>query len=434
MLALCIAAGGCTSYSGRTRDARAALDAGNPREAVNIFNKRMDVESEKELPSKLQGENVLFVLERSVALQSLGDYDDSSRDLEAADKSVEVLDFTHSTMDDISKFMFSDDSGPYQAPAYEKLLINTLNMVNYLVRGDLSGARVEARRFSVMQQYVNTNNPKLAVVGAPGAYLAGFTFEKSKEPGEALHYYDEALLHSEFRNLIGPVTRLSKLDGYRTERIKQVLAEKAPEEAEDSAEILVVMSYGRVPAKIALRIPIGLALTLASDDLSPASRAQANTLAAQGLVTWINFPSLPKPQPVPWVPTFNVDQRPVALEGVLAVDEEAVKAWNSTKGKMIASAITRLVTRVVAGEVTRRATGGGTLGFLASLGAQATLTAFDTPDTRSWSTLPARIAIGRIRVPAGQHTVDMAVGTERRQKVLNLQPGGWAVLNLTMLR
>jgi len=36
--------------------------------------------------------------------------------------------------------------------------------------------------------------------------------------------------------------------------------------------------------------------------------------------------------------------------------------------------------------------GGGSGAALLSLGAQVTLTAVDTPDTRSWATLPARIA------------------------------------------
>ena len=89
-------------------------------------------------------------------------------------------------MDDIAKFMFSDSSGPYQAPPYEKLMINTLNMVNYLTRGDLSGARVEARRLAVMQQFITEHEAKGAVVGVPGSYLAGFTYERSKEPGRSL--------------------------------------------------------------------------------------------------------------------------------------------------------------------------------------------------------------------------------------------------------
>jgi hypothetical protein len=436
-LLFCFCNVGCASYSDKVRDARSALDAGRPREAIASFNKRLGVESEKQLPDEIRGENVLYLLERSVALQSVGEYTLSSRDLEVADKQVEVLDFTHSTLDDISKYMFSDDSGPYQSPAYEKLMINTLNMINYLVRGDLNGSRVEARRLATMQQFIDESDPTHAGVGATGSYLAGFTFEKSREPSEALRFYDEALQHNTYDSLIDPVTQLAKIDGYRTEQIKGMLSrapKDSPDPPADSAELLVIVGYGRVPAKIAQRIPIGLALTLASGDLSPGSRAQANQLAAQGLVTWINFPTLPKPGPVRSVPMIQVDQRAIPADGTVPVDELAVAAWRETKGKMIASAITRVITRVVAGEVTKKATGGGALGFLASLGAQVTLTATDTPDTRSWSTLPARLAVARIRVPAGKHVIDVAVSGERKQQTVELKPGGWAAVNLTVLR
>ena len=440
LVAVALCASACASYSDKVRDARVVRDQGRTRDAVTIFNQRLEVQSEKELPDEIKGEKVLYILERSVALQSLNQYDLSSRDLEVADKQVEVLDFTHSTMDDISKFMFSDDSGPYQSPAYEKLMINTLNMVNYLTRGDLNGARVEARRLAVMQQFINERDPKHAGVGAIGSYLAGFTFEKSKQAGEALRFYDEALQHEEFRGLAEPLRRLAKLDAYRGQKITQLLAANKSatatdaEPPSDTGELLLIVGYGRVPAKVAERIPIGLALTLASSDLSPTNRAQANRLAAQGLVTWINFPMLPKPRPMSQVPQCSVDQRAVPIDGSVAVDELAVDAWRETKGKMIASCITRVITRVVAGEVAKRATGGGTLGFLASLGTQVAMTATDTPDTRSWSTLPARIAIARIRVPAGQHVVDLAVSGGQKRQTVNLSPGGWAVVNLTVLR
>jgi hypothetical protein len=47
---------GCAGYSDRTRDARAALDAGRTRDAVALFNERLGVKTEKELPSDLKGE------------------------------------------------------------------------------------------------------------------------------------------------------------------------------------------------------------------------------------------------------------------------------------------------------------------------------------------------------------------------------------------
>ena len=91
-----------------------------------------------------------------------------------------------------------------------------------------------------------------------------------------------------------------------------------------------------------------------------------------------------------------------------------------------------MITRIVAGETTRRVAGGGVVGALLSLGTQATMTAVDTPDTRSWSTLPARIAFGRVRVPPGRRVIRLqAQGVEKRQ-VIDLPKGGWAVVPLTV--
>jgi len=306
---------------------------------------------------------------------------------------------------------------------------------NYLARGDLNGARVEARRFATMQQFVAEHDNQGKSLSGPGSYLAGFVFEKSGDPGEALRYYDEALQLGTFDSLAEPVARLGARDSYRSPSITKLIEEHpASPTGDDSADVLVVVCYGRVPAKVAHRVPIGLALTIASTYMSPAQRSKANYLAAQGLVTWVNFPTLGKPHGEYGVPEFFVDQRQLPLEGALAVDLEAARAWKDVQGAVVASAITRLITRVVVGETTRRVSGGGLLGAVLSLGAQATLTATDTPDTRSWSTLPARIAIGRLRVPAGRHAIRLrARGFEKSQQV-DLKPNGWAVIPLTVLR
>ena len=72
--------------------------------------------------------------------------------------------------------------------------------------------------------------------------------------------------------------------------------------------------------------------------------------------------------------------------------------------------------------------------ILVSLGAQATLTAFDTPDTRSWETLPARVAIARVRLPAGKHTVHLEARGVRRDVTVDVEKGGWQVVSLMALR
>ncbi len=473
---LSVFATGCAGYSARTLDARKALDAGQPKQALALYNEELEVESSKDLPEDLGGEASLLILDRSMILQQVEDFTLSSRDLEVADKQIEMLDFSRSAVDDIGKYIFSDDTGPYKAPPYEKLMINTMNMVNYLARGDLSGAKVEARRFAIMQKYLRDHEDPAASMLAPGSYFAGFAFEKAGSPDEALRFYDEALARASFPSLVEPVRRLRDISGFDSPRLRQLVGEappSVPANVPDSvpassantapptatladanpqvaaptapapqapalepaqAELLVVINYGRVPAKVAKRIPIGLALTYAALYMSPAQTSQANALAAQGLVTWVNYPELEKTHRTLATPGFALNGQWQRLEGALAVDREAKRAYDEQRGAIIASAITRMISRVVAGEAARMAAGSNEgLGLLLSLGTQAALTATDTPDTRSWATLPARIAIGRVRLPPGEHQVLVQAQGVRKEAKVKLAPGGWAVVSLTVL-
>ena len=435
---------GCAGHAAHTEEARSALDAGNARAALESLDEQLEVKGPGDLPENTGGDNALFLLDRAMVLQQIAStskadkgnsYKLSSRDLETADKQVEILDLSRGAVDDIGKYLFSDATGPYKAPTYEKLMINTMNMVNYLVRGDLQGAKVEARRLAVMQRYVNEHEGRGASLSGPGSYLAGFAFEKSNDASEALHYYDEALEYGDYASLDDAVRRRAGQASYRTPRITEILKEgAATTPSADTGEILIIIGFGRVPAKIAKRIPIGLALTFVSGALSPTDASKANYLAAQGLVTWVNYPELGRPRGTWETPGFALDGSWQKLEGALAIDQEAKKAWDDAKGTVIASAITRLIARVVTGEVVRRSTGGGLVGALLSLGTQATLTAVDTPDTRSWSTLPARLAIGRVRVPAGRHFVDLEASGIRHRTTVDIAPGGWAAVNMTVLR
>lgn len=435
---------GCAGHAAQTQAARTALDAGQPKQALAELNDKLDVKRAEDVPTDIKSDKILFVLDRSMVLMQLGRYDLASRDLELGDKQLMVLDFSHGTKDDVGKYLFSDDSGPYRAPTYEKLLVNTMNMMTYLARGNLEGARVEARRMSVLTDYFKNAGEASKAFVAPGSYLAGFIFEKSGQADEALRYYDEALARAHFTTLDEPVARLAAHGSFRSPRLEAIIsrgateggaeANASPEGGDDTGDLLVVVNYGRVPAKVAERVPIGLALTYASGFISPYDANRANRLAAQGLVTWINYPSLGRPKGQWSTPLFGVDGQSQGLDGALAVDVAAQKAWEDIRGQVITSAITRMIARVVAGEAVRRSSKDNVVGLLLSLGTQATLTAVDTPDTRSWSTLPARIAIGRTRVKAGTHVVELDVRGDRLRQKVTIKPGGWAAVVHTVLR
>jgi hypothetical protein len=435
---------GCGGHEARTLKMRTALDQGRPRDAVAAIEKELDV-GPGELPKDIEGDNALLVLDRASILQSLAEFAPSKRDFEAADKAIDMLDLARNAGDDIGKYIFSDDAGRYRAPPYEKLLINTLNIVNYLELNDLNGARIEARRLAVIHRYYKDQLKETddAIVGL-GGFLAGFAFEKSGSVDQALRFYDDALAaagEGGYGSLRGSIAQLATQGSYTTPRIRAVVESAKPlpplEETEQ-AEILLVAGYGRVPHKIAERVPIGLALTYVSGAIHPNDYAAANALAAQGLVTWVNFPTLAPGQGEYGAPTCTVNGHRVALDTAVDVAGEVRKEWKKVETAAIVSAITRMVTRAAVGAGTgaavKAASDNGLLAILASLFVQGTLTALDTPDTRSWETLPARISVVRVRVAPGKHRVVLSGRGVERTKTLELGKGDWAVVSLMALR
>ena len=435
---------GCKTFSDSTAGARTALDANQPQEALKAINGALKVRSADETPSPLRKNDALLLLDRAMILQELRDYEKSSRDFQTADKAIEILDFSRTTANEISRYLFTDSAGPYKARPYEKLMLNSLNMVNYLVRDNLEGAKVEARRFTVMRDYLLRGNDEgekrdIGEAGVVGSYLAGFTFQESGQREEALRYYDEALQAKTIQSLAGPVRELLPRSGFRTERLEALSKEgskpAAGSSARGDAELLIVVSYGRVPAMVAKRLPIGLALTLAAAFLPPGTGQQARRLAGQGLVTWINFPELgPSVRYAsPLVTVDNVAQ-PVDLVNIDAI---ARKSWEDSKGQVIAAAVVRMVARAAIGAGVGVATGQASkrsgLGVLAALVTQGGLAAADKPDTRSWATLPARIGLVRLRLPAGMHQVAVEIAGRRYVTDVDLIGGQGAVVDFTDL-
>ncbi len=438
-----IAVAGCKTFSDYTRDTRSALDVSDLDRALHATNRALDVKQAENVPDSLRKNDALLLLDRAMVLQARSQYDWSSRDFQVADKAIEILDFSRSTSDEIIRYMFSDSAGPYKARPYEKLMLNTLNMINYLAPGNLEGARVEARRFSVMRDYLlgaeKVDHEAVKQAGVPGSYLAGYSFEKSGAPDAALRYYDEVLQAQAVPSLTDPIQSLAQRSGYRTPRLESVVTGAAERTtvSNDAAEVMIVINYGRVPALVAQRVPIGFALTIAAAFLSPAATQQARRMAAQGLVTWINYPELgPSPTEYP-VPLVTIDGQSQGVHVIADVDAVARRAWEESKGRVMAAAVTRMLTRAAvgagAGVAVGKASGQSSLGVLTSMITQASMAAADKPDTRSWATLPARIAVVRAQLAPGQHVVDVTVLGRRHRLETTIGPSEWVFLDVSEL-
>ncbi|MFZ1865617.1 MAG: hypothetical protein WAU39_15445 [Polyangiales bacterium] len=433
----------CKTFADQTLRTRTALDANDPRKALRASNAALGVDNAGEIPEPLEKNDALLLLDRAMVLQALADYQASSKDFEVADKALEILDFSRSTANEITRYLFTDSAGPYKARPYEKLMLNSLNMVNYLALGDLEDARVEARRFTVMRDFLRGDEgaPR-EVDGADivGSYLAGYTFEQSGNAEEALRYYADALRVKKLSSLAEPVQRLMQRSGYRTPVLQSVVKDlpmpAQPSTTEHEGELLIIVSYGRVPALRARRVPIGIALSVAAAFLPIEMEQQARRLAGQGLVTWVNYPELGEAYQYS-EPVVTVNDVTRAFEAVADVDAIARQAWERSKGRVMAAAVIRMIARGAIGAGVGVATGKATdqsgVGVLAALLTQAAMVAADKPDTRSWATLPAHIGVVRTRVPPGSYQIGVSISGRNYVADVKLEAGQWLLLDFTDL-
>jgi hypothetical protein len=428
--ALAIAApllGGCSSgMSFRTRTMRTALDAADPRRALDALNHELHVKRDDALPARLRGDDALLVLDRATIQQSIAALANSQRDYDVAYHALDVLDLAHGTSDEIARWLFSASAGRYVAPVHEKVLLDTLDLVTYLEAGDLSGARVEARRLAVTQRTLRDRGGGAGVAAtddlpslAFGALLAGFAFEKSGDLDEAQRWYADAA------------------------SVYPRAAPPAGDARDGSGELLLVVGWGRVPHRIAEHVPIGAAVARASGALSPEDRAAAKRAAHDGLLTWVHYPTLAPDTPLDGpdgAPRVVVDGAPVRLDAVLDVTAEVRAAWKRVEPLVMAAATTRAVARAAAGHAIEGATSASkdedvrAVSALTSLLLQIALNAADVPDTRSWETLPARLALARVRVPAGAHRVALDARGWHREGTLEVAAGGYDALSVLGLR
>jgi hypothetical protein len=350
------------------------------------------------------------LLERAMVSQAQGYYAASARDLGKADEELEILDISNDAVGAVGKYVYSDSSTKYHTSPVEKLALNSMNMLNYLAEGDLGGARVEAKRFTVMRDYLTEHDPD-AVSGTAGAYLAGFVFERLGEPDTANRYYDEV-------RRAGAVTT-------------------KPRTRPLPAEILTVVSLGRVPVKAPERMPIGAAIGLAgayvTGDLDVLGYAATKVLV---------YPELKATPPVFTGATVVVDGVETAVDLLGDFGAELAAEYEKLKPKILAAALSRMIVRAAAAEGARAAgqqagDAGEVLGWVAALATEATLVAFDKPDTRSWTLLPERVFVSRSVVAPGRHVVDVDLTgylSERRSVEVEVPPGGFAVVVVTPLR
>ncbi|HYD49674.1 MAG TPA: hypothetical protein VEB21_15065 [Terriglobales bacterium] len=433
LLLLC---SGCATYTDHVIRANQAAIAGDYPSAIAEINELLDVDSADEMPRRWGADAALLTLERAVLQQAVTRYPASARDLSAAEQEIELLDLTTDPVGVLGGYIYSDTAKPYKAPPSERLALNAINVLNYLAVGDLNGAAVEVRRFQTMREFLASERIDDHGVASFGSYLAGFVFDRRGEADRALRYYDEALAVGPLPSLAVPASRLARIGNYRGRHLSSVLA-SAPRAAvgaapaDESSEILVVISYGRVPVKVPQRIPVGAAIGIAgaavTDDVRWLSR---------GVAKMVVYPELSPVHQVLGPPTVRVDGRLVAADPLIDFERVVRNEYQTIKPKIIAAALVRMAARAGIAEGAR--IGGrqesAALGEVLALVVEGALTGLDRPDTRSWTMLPGRVAVARVQVPPGSHEVEVTFAgapAARRLGSVEVLDDGYAAVVVT---
>jgi hypothetical protein len=416
LLLLPVLLGGCaassvfTPYPSTARAYRAALDSGAPEAASAKIGTKTE-----------SADGMLYLLEKGRIDQLGGQADNSRTDFDAAidrfaQQDNRAIISASSYAASGASLLTNDNARPYEGRTYERVFVHQYQALNYLAKGDGTGALVEVRRANQIQvdalakkdakvddarneaqqkgmdedrydQYFSAmdlaaGRVKSGFQNAATFYLSGLIYEATGSVNDAYIDYRKALeivpdnpylqkdvVRTGLRTGLDDVKKLAKQIGN---------VQYGPRTGE--GEVIVYVEEGYVPEKRSIGIPIWTTKTL-------------NT------VSFPLYDSSPAPAPV----VVQIDGQ--SLESALLVDTRAlaVRTLKDEVPGMLARAFLRLLTKQ---EMQRQAQNNDSTGLLGLVTTVYSLVT-DQPDLRSWLTLPGSGQVIRLSLPAGDHSLSL---------------------------
>jgi hypothetical protein len=384
---------GCASF--RLDDAQTNLRSSfamhNYAQTVDLLKKydRRDVYKSKD--------DVLYNLEMATATHFDARYDSSEYYYGQAEEEIDAL-FTKSISRGITSFLFSNDNAlSYNGEAYEDVYLNAFNSLNFIHRGDLEGALVEARRMAYKLSRIETKyegvakalskadtlgrgdwkTGKQSVQDSPfSRYLASVLFAKSGKPDDARIEY-EKLLES-----IGqlPAAFAPRINKQELQKIKNG----------NAYNVLLVGFAGRAPIKYQNDVR----LYLDNDDLYlkfslPALRLYKSRVKSVHAVVGDSSQ----------IPLQLIERMDVVAKEVYSVKEPIIYA------RTFVRSLAKAIGTNAAGRAVKKENKG--LGLLVNILGKVGQEFTEKADTRSWQTMPGQAYVHTLKLPAGRHQIEM---------------------------
>ncbi|MBI1862404.1 MAG: hypothetical protein HYR96_15940 [Deltaproteobacteria bacterium] len=354
---------GCANYASRIREPRSYIEFGRYDAAI---------EDLKALVERDDNDRLLYLMDLGIAYHAAGLYSEAIETFLKADKLAEIKDYT-SLSQEIGSFILNDNLKFYQGENFEKVLINTYLAIDYTLAHQWDDALVECRRVNQKIDRMINEGGLPYERNAFAKYLAATLFEARGEYNDAFVDYRQLLKWNvDHRYLAESLLRMSDRlkSSQELAEYKQEFGKRNYRLDKGQGELVLILEQGKSPYKVPYE----------GFNLIP--RFQKNYYSSLSGV-------------------LRVGERTAESHPFFDIEQVAIKELNDKIGRIMAKKIGGTVAKaVIADQIYQR---DKALGILAWIAMRAT----DQADLRSWSTLPARLQLARLVVPAGRHDVSL---------------------------
>lgn len=348
---------------------------------------------------------LIYLLDAAMVDMQCGNLEAAQSNFRNAEDLAERL-WTESISRNVLSLAANDTVLAYAGEDFERVMIHLMSAIGYLQAGQPDEALVEVRRLDTLLAVYNDKYEKKNVYkeDAFARYLSGILHEADGAWDEAFIDYRRAvevyredyreygtglpeMLLADLVRAASAVDRVADIEGLvSADRIDRSYRFDEPP---DQGSVVIIAFAGYAPRKVQDMVviptphgPIGVAFPRM--EVAPARCSQGR----------LNL--------------YGTDQ---FYESDLVLVEEinriAVKNLEDRKGRILAKAIARTVAKQVAiHSIARSSDNRNDQRTIEAILNLVNILLVERADTRSWRTLPGRIYMTRMHVPAGEYTVE----------------------------
>lgn len=347
------------------------------------------------LAKKKDDDQLVYLFDYATALQAAGKYKESNDYYLEADRLSDLKNYLS-----LSRFsgslLLSEEYMQYKGEDYERLLINIMSSLNYLMLNNRESALVEVRRLNEKLEYYRLEQKKNYEQNTAALYLSALLWEADRNWDSAYIDYERAYKRDPSIGYIeGDLIRAARKAG-RSEKVSawQKQFSSSPQRApadKNWGELVLIYLQGWGPRKVE-RPRVVTSVGYVSPGFPMLQSVPTNTRKARIEIIESQDGNISSGGPI----LYTEDTK-----FIYSVQDTAIKTLEDAYGPLIAKKIAAFVAKEVAAkQVSDKNAGIGALMRFA-------MHVSDRADLRQWSTLPETFQVAKVYMKPGKYRVNV---------------------------